>query len=130
MQTVKKLLIYLLVGALSGAVAASLIAPGFIRWYNEPGPGAPPGFNLAPFAQHAMSTLLEAQAIGMGLGALVMLVLGIVIVRAGAQRRKASEATEAATRAQAASASLPQGPSQAQSGSTPAAPDAVRLPPM
>lgn len=131
MQTLKKLLIYSVVGALLGGVAASLVAPGLIAWYNEPGSGVPKEFNLAPFAQRIMASLIEAQAIGMGLGAVLMLLLGILLHRAGADRRKAreaKEALEAAARAQSIPSGQPPAPTAATEGGTASAP--ARLPPM
>jgi hypothetical protein len=83
MPTFKKLLAFMLGGSILGAVVASLIAPGMITWYNEPGFGTPAGFNLGPFAEAVTRSLLRAQLIGAVLGALLLLALGVVLNRKG-----------------------------------------------
>lgn len=82
MATLKKLLLYLLAGAVLGAVVASLLAPGWLAWYNSAGPGAPPGFDLAPFARNVARSLLQAQLIGAGVGAAAALTLAVLLLRA------------------------------------------------
>ncbi len=86
MGTFKKLLIYMLVGADLGAVAASFIAPGLISWYNDPGMAVTVNVNAATFAKKVTASLLEAQLVGAIIGAVVLLVLGIFLSRSGTRK--------------------------------------------
>jgi hypothetical protein len=94
---VKTTLIYILLGALAGVVAASYIVPPALSWYTEPG-GLPGGaqvqalVNIPAVIQYATSKLLRGQMIGAGLGAIVGLVLGIML----ASRRRRSMAADRA----------------------------------
>src|SRR5687768_8868826 len=86
MATIKKFLAWMLGGAILGVVVASLIGPAVLTWYRDPGPGVPVGFNLAPYARGAMNALLGAQAIGALIGAVVLLVIGVLVHRAAARK--------------------------------------------
>ena len=89
MATIKRFLAYMLGGAILGAVIASLIGLWVIPWYNSPGEGAPMVFNLAPFAKHVTESVLQGQLVGAGIGAVLLLVLGIVIHRSRAKKAEA-----------------------------------------
>ena len=80
--TLKRLAVIALVGAVAGAAVASLISPGLISWYNEPGFAVPPGYNLAPFVRQVTGALLKAQLIGAGAGVVAALALGLLLGRA------------------------------------------------
>ncbi|MHB8872105.1 MAG: hypothetical protein ACYC8T_00315 [Myxococcaceae bacterium] len=108
MATLKKFLAYMLGGAILGAVVASLIGPGVISWYNSPGYAAPPGFDLAPFARHVTQTLIQAQLVGAGIGAMLLLVFGIAIHRS--RGKKAEQAALSATASTAVAAPVPARP--------------------
>ena len=81
MATLKKYLAYMLGGAILGAVISSLLAPGLISWYHDPGAGVPPGYDLSPFARRITSDLLRAQLIGAAVGAVLLLILGLLLAR-------------------------------------------------
>ena len=86
--------IFLLVGALLGAVAASLVVPPTISWYASPG-GLPKGAHVQVIAdmpviiKYATSKLILGQAIGAGIGAVVCLGFSIFI----ASKRRSRSAT-------------------------------------
>jgi hypothetical protein len=86
MAMLKKVLGFLLGGAIVGAVAASFIVPPMIVWYDSPGPGVPSGFDLAPHTRSVISRLLVGQAIGAGIGAALLLVIGVLVFKAQAKR--------------------------------------------
>jgi hypothetical protein len=87
--TFKKVLAFLLFGAIAGAIAASVIAPGMITWYDTPGPGVPPGFDLSPHTRSVVSRLLLAQAIGAGLGGVALAIVGALIAKAQSKKSPA-----------------------------------------
>jgi len=68
--------ISLLLGALLGAAAASVVVPPTLSWYASPG-GMPKGAQVQVVVQmpevihYATSKLIVAQAIGAGIGAVV-----------------------------------------------------------
>ena len=77
----KTLVIFVLLGAIVGAVAASFVAPPLLGWYNEAGYLSNSGqvqalVNLPKVIRYTTDRLLKAQAIGAGLGAFTFLVLG------------------------------------------------------
>lgn len=79
----KTTLIFVLLGALLGVVAASYIVPPALSWYSEPG-GLPQGTQIQALVQipevirYATGRLIRGQMIGAGLGGVVGLVLGIM----------------------------------------------------
>jgi hypothetical protein len=88
----KTTLIFMLIGALAGVVAASYIVPPAISWYAEPG-GLPHGTQIQAVVQipevirYATSKLIRGQTIGAGLGAVAGLALGIFIARGSRPRQ-------------------------------------------
>jgi hypothetical protein len=89
---VKGILIWILVGALAGIVAASFIVPPMLGWYNEAGylskAGQPAAMvNLPDVVRYATSRLIRGQAIGGAIGAVVFFALGLAI---GGRRRAAT----------------------------------------
>jgi hypothetical protein len=81
---VKTTLIFVLLGALLGIVAASYVVPPALSWYTEPG-GLPHGTQVQALVQipevirYATGRLLRGQMIGATIGAVGGLVLGITI---------------------------------------------------
>ena len=78
----KGILVWVLLGALLGAVAASFVVPPMLSWYNEAGYLSQGGqvaamVNLPEVVRYATGRLIRGQAIGAGIGALVFLVLGL-----------------------------------------------------
>jgi len=89
----KTVLIFVLLGAILGAVAASLIVPPALGWYNEAGFLTQNGqakalVNLPDVIKYTTDRLLKAQAIGAGLGAFTFLVLGTYSASRGRRRRE------------------------------------------
>ena len=86
---VKNGLLLMLLGALLGVVAASIVVPPMIAWYTSPG-GLPQGAQIQAVVQipevirYATSRLLVGQAVGAGIGAALGLALKLMS-RSGAQ---------------------------------------------
>ncbi|HWZ85968.1 MAG TPA: hypothetical protein VN032_07205 [Thermoanaerobaculia bacterium] len=100
----KGILIWILAGALLGAVAASFIVPPMLSWYNEAGylaKGGQPAamVNLPEVVRYATGKLIRGQAIGAGIGAVVFCVLGLAF-GGRSRRRKAGDTAPAAQRIQ------------------------------
>jgi hypothetical protein len=81
---VKTTIIFVLLGALLGIVAASYIVPPALSWYTEPG-GLPHGTQIQALVQipevirYATGRLMRGQLIGAVIGAVGGLILGIVL---------------------------------------------------
>ena len=100
----RTVVIFVLLGAILGAVAASLIVPPTLSWYNEAGFLSQEGqgqgqvqalVNIPQVIRYTTSRLLKAQAIGAGLGAFTFLILGSYSASRG-RKRKAPATTPAA----------------------------------
>ncbi len=71
-----KALVFMLVGAMLGIVAASFLVPPMLSWYTSPG-GLPQGAQIQAVVQipevvrYVTSRLLTGQAIGAGIGAVL-----------------------------------------------------------
>jgi hypothetical protein len=82
----KTVLIFVLVGALLGVVAASYVVPPALSWYTAPG-GLPQGAQIQAIVEipevirYATGKLMRGQLIGGGIGAVAGLVMGILMVR-------------------------------------------------
>lgn len=82
----RTVLVFMLIGALLGALVASFVVPPWLAWYNEPG-AITPGkqvetlCNLPELIRYTSSRLLRGQLIGAAIGALVFLFPGILVVR-------------------------------------------------
>ncbi len=92
----KNILIWVLVGALLGVVAASFVVPPMLSWYNEAGylaKGGQPAamVNLPDVVRYTSTRLLRGQAIGGAIGAVVFFVLGLAV--GGRGRRADPEST-------------------------------------
>ena len=71
-----RVVVFMMVGAIVGAVAASFIVPPVLGWYNEPGaisPGKPIETlcNVPELIRYTSSRLLRGQLIGAFIGALL-----------------------------------------------------------
>ncbi len=87
----KTVTIFVLFGAIVGAVAASLIVPPTLSWYNEAGfisrgSHVQALVNVPEVVRYATSRLIKGQLIGAGVGAFAFLVLGVVAARRGRRR--------------------------------------------
>jgi len=80
----KTTVILVLVGALIGIVAASLIVPPALAWYTAPG-GLPQGTQIQALVQipevirYATGRLIHGQLIGGAIGAAVGLIVGLFL---------------------------------------------------
>ena len=86
MNAMKRVLIFMMVGAIVGAVAASFIVPPVLGWYNEPGAISPGKqvetlCNIPELIRYTSSRLLRGQLIGAAIGALVFLLPGVLSAR-------------------------------------------------
>lgn len=80
MRVVTRSLILLLLGAAAGVVVTLLIAPNIITWYQTTSdPNAM--CNCVTTAHNTVRTLVQAQAIGGALGAILFLIIGLLIFR-------------------------------------------------
>jgi hypothetical protein len=89
----KTILIFVLLGALVGAAAASLIVPPTLAWYNEAGFLSQPGqnqvqalVNIPQVVRYATTRLIKGQLIGAAIGAAVFLVFGLLVSRRRVRR--------------------------------------------
>src|SRR5216117_1125278 len=78
-----RVVVFMMVGAIVGAVAASFIVPPVLGWYNEPGaisPGKPIETlcNVPELIRYTSSRLLRGQLIGAAIGALVGLTTALM----------------------------------------------------
>ena len=92
----KSLVIWILLGALLGMIAASFIVPPMLSWYNEAGYLAKEGqpaamVNIPEVVKYATSRLIRGQFIGGGIGAALFFVLGLVFAGRGRKRPTAAE---------------------------------------
>ena len=81
-----KIVIFMLAGALLGAVVASFVVPPVLAWYNETGKISSASqvqtlCNLPELIRYTSSRLLRGQLIGAAIGALLLLYPGIVAAR-------------------------------------------------
>ncbi len=89
----KNLVIFVLLGAILGAIAASLIVPATLAWYNEAGflsqqTGQVQALvNIPQLIRYATSRLIRGQLIGAAAGAAVFLVIGLLATRRGQRAR-------------------------------------------
>ena len=87
-HSVKTVLIFVLAGALLGAVVASFVVPPALSWYTAPG-GLPKGAQIQALVEipevirYATGRLMRGQLIGGGIGALLGLVAGVLAMRKG-----------------------------------------------
>lgn len=76
-----------LLGALLGGIVASLVMPSAIVWYATPGDGIQQVICTPESIGYALRRLLQAQLIGVGVGAVLFLVLGALWIRRSAKKR-------------------------------------------
>jgi len=85
MGTSKKLLLYMLFGALIGNIAAMIVSPAILVWYETPGdPGAL--CNCVTTVRTTTSHFIRGQLIGALAGAVLLLIIGVVVVRGKSRR--------------------------------------------
>jgi len=82
----KTVLVFMLVGAVIGAVAASFVVPPVLSWYNATGTIAPSGHvetlcDLPEMIRYTARSLFRGQLIGAGIGAVLFFFPGIATVR-------------------------------------------------
>lgn len=93
-SAVKTVMLFLLSGAIVGAVVASLIAPGLYAWAATPGETTQEIISRVSVIREATSMLMKAQAIGAGIGSLAGLVTGVLLARSLARRTATREAAK------------------------------------
>lgn len=94
MSATKTILVFMLMGAVAGAVVASFVVPPVLSWYNEPGAISSGQMqtlcNLPELIRYTSSRLFRGQLIGAGIGALLFLFPGVATVRRRAALASAS----------------------------------------
>lgn len=78
METIKRFLIFILAGALTGGMLAAWVAPHFVAWYQTPGGSTPALCNCKELIHETANMLNQAQVIGVIGGAMFGLFIGIV----------------------------------------------------
>jgi hypothetical protein len=92
----KTTVIFVLLGAICGAVVASYLVPPALSWYSEPG-GLPHNTTIQALVQipevirYATGRLIRGQLIGGGIGAVIGLIFGVVVATRGRQPRSGSQ---------------------------------------
>jgi hypothetical protein len=98
---VKTTLIWILLGALLGIAAASLIVPPALSWYAAPG-GLPQGAQVQAVVEipkvikYSTGKLIHGQIVGGAIGAVLGLVVGL-FAAVSARKRRASAASPPAS---------------------------------
>ena len=77
MALLKTLLGFVSGGGLLGFIAASIIAPKFLRWYNAPAMGQAL-CDCIKVTDEITSRMLKMQGTGAAIGAVLFLILGVV----------------------------------------------------
>lgn len=82
----RTVVVFMLVGAVLGAVVASFVVPPVLAWYNAPGSISPGKqvetlCNLPDLIRYTSKRLLLGQAIGAATGAIVFLFPGLAFSR-------------------------------------------------
>ena len=94
MGTSKKLLLFALSGALIGDIASMIVSPAILVWYETPGdPGAL--CNCVTTVRTTTAHFIRGQLIGALAGVLLLLIIGILVVRAQARRHPPAQAPAA-----------------------------------
>jgi len=86
---VKRVLIFLAVGAIVGTVLASIVGPPLYAWYNTPTVPLPPGYDLDGTIRKVISDFRIIQLVGAFIGGAIAVALGVVLLRA--QKKRAAE---------------------------------------
>ena len=86
MNSLKTVLVFMMMGALLGVIVAALIVPPILSWYNEPGaiaPGRPVETlcNLPELIRYTSTRIIRGQLIGALVGALLFMVPGVMTAR-------------------------------------------------
>lgn len=95
---VKRIALVLLVGAVVGAVTASLVGPPLYAWYNRPALPLPPGFDLDPIIREVIHDFRLIQLAGAALGAVLAIAAFVAFFRGRKKDTpRAPETTSAAS---------------------------------
>ena len=98
MNGMKTVLVYMMIGALLGVVAASFIVPPVLAWYNKTGDISPNHpvetlCDLPELIRYTSSRILRGQLIGAGIGAFIFIFPGVT----SARRRRDAASVPATT---------------------------------
>ncbi len=95
METFKRLMLWVLAGAILGVIAGTLGARMYVPWNNTAEMSQTTVCNLPVIIKQSMDTLVSWQLIGGGIGAFAGIAAGVT----SAQRRKRQAAAQAAPKA-------------------------------
>lgn len=87
----RKLVAFMLGGALLGVVVASLAGPSYLAWDNTPAFGQAL-CNCTDCVKQTAARLIQLQLIGGAVGMVSLLLLGAVMLRSLGKRKKPAEA--------------------------------------
>jgi hypothetical protein len=90
MAILRRVAVLLSVGALLGGVVGTLIARSFIPWYESPGSamqGAQQLINLPAVIRSTIDSVIRYQLLGAAVGAVLVLVIGLLGARVLARRK-------------------------------------------
>lgn len=90
-HVLKRLLFSFLIGAVVGDVITVLLAPNALEWFATPGTGTAL-CNCADTAKETARSLVRAQLVGTGIGAVVGMVLGELASAVWRSRKKEAPA--------------------------------------
>jgi hypothetical protein len=96
LRVLKRLGVLLAIGGVLGDVLAMLAAPSAVTWFQTPATGTAL-CNCTDLAKHTASSLVRAQLIGMGIGALTLAVIGEIVYRLWQARKRKRAAAAAPT---------------------------------
>ncbi|MBN1961748.1 MAG: hypothetical protein JW841_12460 [Deltaproteobacteria bacterium] len=91
MKTIKTITMLAVFGALCGAIAATLIAPSVIAWYQTPGTSLTAMCLCTETVQQATARIIQAQLSGAIGGIIFFFIIGLII-RARRHRRAKAKA--------------------------------------
>jgi len=84
METFKRVMLFLLAGAILGVIAGTLITRAWVPWFNEAEMAKSTVCDLPDVTRKTIDKLVRGQLIGGGIGAVVGIAAGVTL----AQRRK------------------------------------------
>ena len=89
LRVVKRIAVFLAIGAVTGDLVTMLFAPRLLTWFQTPGTGSAL-CNCADLARQVARGVLRSQLIGALIGAVALALVGELVHHARARRRAAA----------------------------------------